>query len=98
MVGVERDRCPTQEVVHMSAAHSSRALGRHPFGAGCDFTHPVVLLCGTPVREFAVLRNTAPVSSCVEPETIFGDLCSWVISRHNGIKIISCNSDLCWTN
>jgi len=82
-----------------------------PFLPEFDLTDPDVLLDGTPIRQFAELRKTAPVwwneqpAGELEPHdggagsggSVFGDSGYWAISRHSDIKTISRDSDL-WSS
>ena len=81
-----------------------------PFGPGYDFTDPDVLVEGLPLKEFAQLRQTAPVWWNAQPgptppkpgeedtptgiAAAFDDQGFWAISRYEDIKAISRNPEL----
>jgi len=59
-----------------------------------DFTNPAVLEEGIPVREFALLRRTAPVwwNNQTAGTAGFNDGGFWVITKHADVKQISRNN------
>ncbi|UQE76931.1 MULTISPECIES: cytochrome P450 [unclassified Gordonia (in: high G+C Gram-positive bacteria)] len=82
----------------MQNAAASDSTGKCPFmhQEGWDFTSPDLLEKGIPVKEFAELRQTAPVwwnAQLPGKGGGFHDGGYWVISKHSDIREISKNAE-----
>ena len=81
----------------MDSAAASESQEKCPFmkQEGWDFTNPDLLEQGIPIKEFAELRETAPVwwnAQLPGKGGGFHDGGYWVISRHKDIREISKNA------
>lgn len=70
-----------------------------PIKAGFDFTDPDLHAAGSPLREYALLRKTAPVwwNEQRTGTCSYNDGGFWVISKHEHVKAISRDPEL-WSS